>query len=66
MSQAWQQPRLQDFLTKMRAREGLVPNLDHETIKNENENMAHVKQKSNKILLQIYIYIYMTRKHTQT
>jgi len=29
----------------MKAMEGLVPNLDHEPIKNKNENTTHVKQK---------------------
>jgi len=38
MSQAWKQPRLQDFLTQTRIRVGLIPNPNHETRKNKNKN----------------------------
>jgi hypothetical protein len=50
ISKAQKQPRLQDFLNKMKTRASLVPNLDYETRKKK--NMTHAKQKSNKVLLQ--------------
>jgi hypothetical protein len=40
MSQAWKQPRLQDFLTQTKIRGSLIPNPNHEIRKNKNKNIT--------------------------
>jgi hypothetical protein len=51
-SHVQKQPRLQDFLTKMRTKACLIPNLDHEKKNHKNKNTTCAKQESNKNLLQ--------------
>jgi len=57
MSWAQKQPKLQDFITKMRTRAFLIPNSNHETRKSRIQQGFITKKKPNKAI---------TRKCTQT
>jgi hypothetical protein len=43
ISKAQKQPRLQDFLNKMKTRASLVPNLDYETRKKKKHDTCETK-----------------------
>jgi hypothetical protein len=65
-SQTWKQPRLHNFLPKIRTKASLNPNSNHETKKKHKHDMCKIKiqqdfitrkkQKQNKVMI---------RKHTQ-